>query len=152
VRDLAKERRGRIRIVYPVHPNPQVSGPAHEILEGVDGVELCEPMDYPELLRTFAAARLALSDSGGIQEEAPSVCTPVLVLRETTERPEVVEAGWARLVGTNPGRILDETHRLLDDDGALAAMSSGPNPFGDGRAAERIARLLAGRLSVPSPG
>jgi len=148
VRTLAEERLGRIRIVYPVHPNPEVSSPAHQILDDVPGVELREPMDYPDLLRTFAAARLALSDSGGIQEEAPSVGTPVLVLRETTERPEVIESGWARLVGTDERLILAETRRLLDDDGAVAAMTSGANPFGDGRAAQRIARLLAQRIAA----
>jgi len=143
LRTLAVERAGSIRIVYPVHPNPRVSGPAHEILGGVVGIELVEPMDYPQLLSTFAAARFALSDSGGIQEEAPSVGVPVLVARETTERPEVVDAGWARLVGTDPGRILKEARRLLDDDAARDAMTSGPNPFGDGHAAERIATALA---------
>jgi len=152
VRTLAEERSGRLRIVYPVHPNPQVAGPAHEILGGLPGVELTAPMDYPELLRTFAAARLALSDSGGIQEEAPSVGTPVLVLRDTTERPEVVDAGWAKLVGTDPELILTEAARLLDDDDALAAMSAGPNPFGDGHAGERIARLLAKPPTVPAQG
>ncbi|NOZ78756.1 MAG: UDP-N-acetylglucosamine 2-epimerase (non-hydrolyzing) [Acidobacteria bacterium] len=143
IRTLALERSGRLTIIYPVHPNPNVSVPAREILGSVPGIELREPMSYPDLLRTFATARLALSDSGGIQEEAPTVGTPVLVLRDTTERPEVVSSGWARLVGTNPERILTEARRLLDDDTAYAAMTSGPNPFGDGRAAERIARLLA---------
>lgn len=146
VRTLALERPGRVRFVYPVHPNPNVAGPAHGMLDGVPGVELCEPMDYPDLLRTFSAARFALSDSGGIQEEAPSVGVPVLVLRETTERPEVVEAGWARLVGTDPDRILNESRRLLDDDGARLGMTSGPNPFGDGTAGRAIALALAERL------
>jgi len=143
LRTLAVERTGRVSIVYPVHPNPSVSGPAREILGGVPGIELVEPMDYPRLLATFAAARFALSDSGGIQEEAPSVGVPVLVARETTERPEVLEAGWARLVGTDPQRILTEARRLLDDDAARSAMTPGPNPFGDGHAAERIATALA---------
>ena len=96
IRTLALERAGHLRVVYPVHPNPAVAEPARRILGGIPGVELTEPMDYPSLLRTFASARLALSDSGGIQEEAPSVGTPVLVLRETTERPEVLQAGWSR--------------------------------------------------------
>jgi len=143
IRTLAEERAGALRIVYPVHPNPAVAGPAREVLGGVPGVELVDPMDYPSLLRTFAAARFALSDSGGIQEEAPSVGTPVLVLRETTERPEVLEAGWARLVGTDPEAILSNCRRLLDDDGELARMTRGPNPFGDGRAAVRISEALA---------
>ncbi len=151
IRTLALEREGRVRIIYPVHPNPNVAGPAHALLDGVPGVELCEPMDYPELLRTFSAARFALSDSGGIQEEAPSVGVPVLVLRETTERPEVIEAGWARLVGTDPERILAESRRLLDDDDAHRAMTSGPNPFGDGRAGWAIAAALSDRLRSPGP-
>ncbi len=144
LRTLALERAGRLSIVYPVHPNPKVSGPAREILSGVPGIELVEPMDYPRLLATFAAARFALSDSGGIQEEAPSVGVPVLVARETTERPEVLEAGWAKLVGTDTDRILAEARRLLDDESAREAMTSGPNPFGDGHAAEGIAEALAG--------
>lgn len=144
LRTLALERVGRLSVVYPVHPNPKVAGPAREILRGVPGIELVEPMDYPRLLATFAAARFALSDSGGIQEEAPSVGVPVLVARETTERPEVLEAGWAKLVGTDPKRILTEARRLLDDEGVRSAMTSGPNPFGDGRAAERIAEALTG--------
>jgi len=142
LRTLALQREGTLRLVYPVHPNPKVAEPAREILGGVPGIELVEPMDYPRLLATFAAARFAISDSGGIQEEAPSVGVPVLVARETTERPEVVEAGWARLVGTDPERLLTEARRLLDDDGARSDMTSGPNPFGDGRAAERIAAAL----------
>ncbi|MCG6963657.1 MAG: UDP-N-acetylglucosamine 2-epimerase (non-hydrolyzing) [Acidobacteria bacterium] len=146
IRNLALERRGRVRFIYPVHPNPNVAGPAHAVLDGVPGVELCEPMDYPELLRTFAGARFALSDSGGIQEEAPSVGVPVLVLRETTERPEVIDAGWARLVGTDPRRILAESRRLLDDDRARDDMTSGPNPFGDGTAGRTIASALAQHL------
>jgi len=150
IRRLALERPRNVRIVYPVHPNPNVSHPAREILGDVSNVELTEPMTYPDLLRTFATARLALSDSGGIQEEAPSVGTPVLVLRDTTERPEVLESGWARLVGTDPERILTQARQLLDDDSAYAAMTAGPNPFGDGRAAERIAALLAGALPPPS--
>lgn len=145
LRQLAGERAGALRIVYPVHPNPNVSVPAHRILGGVNGVELLAPLDYPELLRTFAASRFAISDSGGIQEEAPSVGVPVLVAREVTERPEVIEAGWARLVGTDPDLLLAEARRLLDDNAAVAAMTSGPNPFGDGRASERIAALLASR-------
>lgn len=143
LRQLAEERAGGLRIVFPVHPNPNVRAAAHRILGGVSGVELVAPLDYPELLRTFAASRLAISDSGGIQEEAPSVGVPVLVAREVTERPEVVEAGWARLVGTDPELLLAEARRLLDDDAALTAMTAGPNPFGDGRAGERIATLLA---------
>lgn len=145
LRQLAQERGPRLRLLYPVHPNPHVAGPARRILGGVPGVELVEPLDYPALLGAFAASRFAISDSGGIQEEAPSVGVPILVAREVTERPEVVEAGWAELVGTDPQRLLAAARRLLDDDAALAAMTCGPNPFGDGRAGPRIAHLLASR-------
>lgn len=145
LRQLAEERAGKLRLIYPVHPNPNISGPARRLLHGVPGVELVPPLDYPELLRTFAASRFAVSDSGGIQEEAPSVGVPVLVVREVTERPEVVEAGWAKLVGTDAERLLAEARRLLEDDAARAAMTAGPNPFGDGHAGERIATLLAQR-------
>jgi UDP-N-acetylglucosamine 2-epimerase (non-hydrolysing) len=143
VRRLAEERPGRLRLVYPVHPNPNVSGPAREILGGVPGVELCAPTGYPEFLALLARARFALTDSGGVQEEAPTVGVPVLVLRELTERPEVVESGWGRVVGTDPEEILLQARRLLDDDAARVAMTAGPNPFGDGHAGERIAAALA---------
>ncbi len=148
LRTLAIERAGRLRLVYPVHPNPNVDGPAREALAGLPGVELAAPMDYPDFLELFAQARLVLSDSGGVQEEAPTLGVPVLILREVTERPEVVESGWGRLVGTDDALLLAHARRLLDDDAALAEMKSGPNPFGDGRAAERIAAALAER----SPG
>jgi UDP-N-acetylglucosamine 2-epimerase (non-hydrolysing) len=143
VRRLVEEHPGRVRLVYPVHPNPNVSGPARAILGSVPGVELAPPMDYPEFLRLFAEARFVLSDSGGVQEEAPTVGVPVLILREVTERPEVVASGWGRLVGTDAGEVYEQARRLLEDDVALAAMKVGPNPFGDGHAAERIAAALA---------
>jgi UDP-N-acetylglucosamine 2-epimerase len=146
LRTLAIERAGRLRLVYPVHPNPNVDGPAREALSGLPGVELAAPMDYPDFLELFAQARLVLSDSGGVQEEAPTLGVPVLILREVTERPEVVESGWGKLVGTDDALLLAQARRLLDDDEALAAMKSGANPFGDGRAAERIAAALAERL------
>lgn len=143
LRQLALERGPQLHLLYPVHPNPNVRGPAHRLLGGLPGVELVEPLEYPALLAAFAASRFAISDSGGIQEEAPSVGVPVLVARDVTERPEVVEAGWAQLVGTDPERLLVAARRLLDDDAARAAMTAGPNPFGDGRAGQRIATLLA---------
>ncbi|HPW56454.1 MAG: UDP-N-acetylglucosamine 2-epimerase (non-hydrolyzing) [Thermoanaerobaculaceae bacterium] len=145
LRALAEQNTGRIRLVYPVHPNPRVDGPAREALGGVPGVELHAPLDYPEFLELFAKARFVLSDSGGIQEEGPTLGVPVLVLRDTTERPEVLESGWGKLVGTDPDLILAESTRLLRDDAALAAMKRGPNPFGDGHAAVRIATALAER-------
>lgn len=143
IRRLALERGDRLRLVYPVHPNPSVSGPARRLLEGLPNVELLPPLDYPEFLERFAAARFALSDSGGVQEEAPTLRVPVLIARETTERPEVLDSGWGVLVGTDPDRILGEARRLLDDEEAYRARCAGPNPFGDGHAAGRIADALA---------
>ena len=130
------------RWVYPVHRNPNVWNPAHEVLGGIPNVELHEPFDYLEMVRRLRRARLVLTDSGGLQEEAPTFARPVLVLRETTERPEGVEAGVARLVGCDRRRIVTETSRLLTDPDAYAAMAGGANPYGDGRAAERIVNAL----------
>ena len=141
VRELA-EAFPRIRWVYPVHRNPNVRGPAHEMLAGLANVELHEPFDYLELVRRLRASRLVLTDSGGIQEEAPTFGKPVLVLRETTERPEGVEVGVAKLVGSDRGRIVSEASRLLSDAAAYAAMATAVNPYGDGRAAERIGTIL----------
>ncbi len=144
-RPLAGDRAGRLHMVYPVHPNPSVDGPAREALAGLANVELHRPLDYPDFLELFARARFVLSDSGGVQEEGPTLGVPVLILRDTTERPEVVHSGWGKLVGTDGDLILSESRRLLDDDAALAAMKQGPNPFGDGHAADAIARALAER-------
>jgi UDP-N-acetylglucosamine 2-epimerase (non-hydrolysing) len=142
VRELARSFPG-VRWVFPVHRNRSVRRPAHEILAGLPNVELHEPFDYPELVRRLRTARFVLTDSGGIQEEAPTFGKPVLVLRETTERPEGVRAGVARLVGCDRGRIVAEATRLLTDPEAYAAMATAINPYGDGQAAERIAAILA---------
>ncbi len=142
LRTLALERPASVRLVYPVHPNPSVDRPAREILSGIPNVDLQPPMDYPDFLALFSQARVVLSDSGGVQEEAPSLGVPVLVMREVTERPEVTESGWGKLVGTDPELILSEARRLLDDSAAHREMTSGPNPFGDGHAGERIAQIL----------
>lgn len=143
IRSLALERRDTVRIVCPVHPNPNVSAPALRHLGGLPNVELRDPLDYPGFLEVFFRSRFAISDSGGVQEEAPCVGVPVLVARETTERPEVLESGWGVLVGTDPDRILTESRRLLDDEEAWRARRSGPNPFGDGQAARRIVDVLS---------
>ena len=135
-------------VVYPVHPNPDVRRAARETLEGHERVVLTEPLDYPSFVLNMARAHLILTDSGGVQEEAPSLDKPVLILREVTERPEAVEAGCARLVGTETGRILSETATLLRDREAYAAMASADNPFGDGKAAERIVDLILSRFGV----
>ncbi len=125
-----------------MHLNPNVHGPVHHLLDGVDHVTLLPAVDYLALVHLMKRSTLILTDSGGIQEEAPSLGVPVLVLREVTERPEAVEAGVARLVGTDTERIVAETFRLLDDPEAHAAMARPVNPFGDGHAAERIAKAL----------
>ena len=146
IRTLAIERGDALRLVYPVHRNPNVSGPARRLLEGLPNVELLPPLDYPEFLERFSTARFALSDSGGVQEEAPTLRVPVLIARETTERPEVLDSGWGVLVGTDPDRILGESRRLLDDEKAYRARCAGPNPFGDGHAAWRIVEALEREL------
>ncbi len=143
IRRLAIEKGDRVRIVFPVHPNPNVAGPAGRMLEDLPNVELRSPLDYPEFLEVFSRSRFVLSDSGGVQEEAPTLGVPVLIARETTERPEVLESGWGILVGTDPERILVESRRLLDDEEAWRARCSGPNPFGDGFAARRIVDVLS---------
>lgn len=142
VRELAAAFPGT-RWVYPVHRNPNVRKPAHEILGGSSNVELHEPFDYLELVRRLRAARFVLTDSGGIQEEAATLGRPVLVLREETERPEGVAAGVAKLVGCERRHIVAEASRLLTDEKAFAAMATAVNPYGDGRAAERIVEILS---------
>jgi UDP-N-acetylglucosamine 2-epimerase (non-hydrolysing) len=135
-----------VEVVYPVHLNPNVRGPVREILGSMERVHLVDPVSYGDLLRLMRRCYLILTDSGGIQEEAPSFHKPVLILREVTERPEVVEVGAGKIVGTDAGRIVEEAARLLDQQAAYAAMSSVANPFGDGRAAERIVDILANAL------
>ncbi|MBX7528287.1 non-hydrolyzing UDP-N-acetylglucosamine 2-epimerase [Qipengyuania vesicularis] len=137
-------RRSDIAVIFPVHPNPQVRSVMQAELGGRDNVALIEPLDYPHFARLLAISHLVLTDSGGVQEEAPSLGKPVLVPRETTERPEGIEAGTAKLVGTDPIVIEREIARLLDDPAAHAAMARAHNPYGDGRAAMRIGDLLAG--------
>lgn len=137
LRDLAS--RGDVQVVYPVHLNPNVQAPVGRILQGLDGVVLLEPQDYLPFVYLMSRAHLILTDSGGIQEEAPSLGKPVLVMRETTERPEAVEAGTVSLVGTDRERIVARANHLLDDASAYDAMSRAHNPYGDGHAAERIA-------------
>lgn len=134
--------RGDVDIVYPVHLNPNVQQPVRSILGNTQNVRLIEPMSYLPFVALMKKADLILTDSGGIQEEAPSLGKPVLVMRDTTERPEAVEAGTVRLVGTDSARIVAEAARLLDDESAYSAMSLAHNPYGDGRASERIVDVL----------
>ncbi len=140
-------RRGDVGIVLPLHPNPQVAGPMRAMLADVPDVALLPPQDYPHFVRLLDLCHLVLTDSGGVQEEAPGFGKPVLVLRDTTERPEAVAAGTARLVGTDPDRIVAAVASLLDDPAAHAAMARAHNPFGDGRAVARIMAVLARHIS-----
>jgi UDP-N-acetylglucosamine 2-epimerase (non-hydrolysing) len=132
-----------VEIVYPVHLNPNVQEPVKRILGQENAnVFLIDPLDYLPFVYLMSRAYLIITDSGGVQEEAPSLGKPVLVMRETTERPEAVEAGTVKLVGTDPERIVREASRLLDDEGNYVAMARAMNPYGDGKAAERIAQVL----------
>lgn len=140
IRDLA--RRDDVDIVYPVHLNPNVQEAVNRILKGMPHITLLPPLDYLPMVHLMKHARLILTDSGGLQEEAPSLGIPVLVMRETTERPEGVEAKTLKLVGTETGQIVREATHLLDDPVAHAEMSKAANPYGDGRAAERIIHAL----------
>lgn len=135
-------RGGEAQIVYPVHLNPNVQEPVRRLLGQEPDVHLIEPQDYLPFVWLMKQACIIITDSGGVQEEAPSLGKPVLVMRETTERPEAVEAGTVRLVGTDPARICDEALRLLRDEGAHALMARALNPYGDGKAAQRIAAIL----------
>ncbi len=134
--------RGDVELVYPVHLNPNVQGTVHRLLEGVPHITLLPPLDYLPLVHLMKRARLVLTDSGGIQEEAPAFGVPVLVLRQVTERPEGVAAGVLKLVGTDTDRILQEANHLLDDPSAHAEMAHASNPYGDGTAARRIIDAL----------
>ncbi len=133
--------RGDAAVIFPVHPNPQVRD-AMAPLAAHPNVALIDPLDYPHFVRLMGLADVMLTDSGGVQEEAPSLGTPVLVMRDTTERPEGVAAGNAKLVGTDPDGIVNHIFALLDDDRAHAAMARAHNPYGDGQAAQRIARIV----------
>ncbi len=141
--------RGDIEIVYPVHPNPNVQDPVNRYLRGVPGIHLMEPLAYVPFIDLMRRAHILLTDSGGIQEEAPSLGKPVLVMREKTERPEAVLAGTAILVGTSEDRILSETARLLDDPVEYQRRSRIHNPYGDGHASERIRDVLKNFLGLP---
>ncbi len=134
--------RGDVEIVYPVHLNPNVQEPVYRLLGGVPHLTLLPPLDYLPMVHLMKNSTLVLTDSGGIQEEAPAFGIPVLVLREVTERPEGVEAGVLKLVGTDSRLIVREANRLLDDASAYAAMAKAVNPFGDGQAAQRIVGKL----------
>ena len=136
------ERHHDVDFVYPVHLNPNVRGPVNRILGGRDNVHLIEPLDYLPFVYMMVRSTVILTDSGGIQEEAPSLGKPVLVMRDTTERPEAVDAGTVRLVGTDVAAIVGGVTELLEDEGKYREMAFAHNPYGDGRACERIHKVL----------
>jgi UDP-N-acetylglucosamine 2-epimerase (non-hydrolysing) len=135
-------RRGDVEILYPVHLNPNVQEPVRRVLGNVQAVHLIEPQDYLPFVYLMDRSTLLITDSGGVQEEAPSLGKPVLVMRDTTERPEAVDAGTVRLVGTDPAAIVTEASRLLDDPTAYEAMARAHNPYGDGKASSRLLKIL----------
>lgn len=142
IKTLADHYAGEVHFVYPVHLNPRVQEPAYRLLGNHPSITLLPPLDYLPMVNMMKKATIVLTDSGGLQEEAPGLGVPTLVLRNTTERPEGVEAGTLKLVGTDPEVVIAEARRLLDDSEAHAAMSGAKNPYGDGHAAERIARAI----------
>ena len=138
IKTIAEEHKDSIELVYPVHLNPNIQQPVHELLDGIPNVTLLQPIEYLPLIQLMKHAKLVLTDSGGIQEEATGLGLPTLVLREVTERPEGVEAGVLKLVGTDTKTIVNETDLLLTDPKHYDAMAHAANPYGDGHAAERI--------------
>jgi UDP-N-acetylglucosamine 2-epimerase (non-hydrolysing) len=140
LREIAN--RGDVEIVYPVHLNPNVQEPVHRILGDCNNIHLIEPLDYLPFVYLMNRAYLLLTDSGGIQEEAPSLGKPVLVMRDTTERPEAIDAGTVKLVGTDTFRIITEVTHLLDSNELYQSMSHAHNPYGDGKAAQRICKII----------
>lgn len=148
IRELAQLFEPRdVQFVYPVHLNPNVRQTVGEILDDVPNINIIEPLDYVSMVNLMRRSTLILTDSGGIQEEAPTLGVPVLVMRDVTERPEGVEAGVVRVVGTGRSRIVEESERLLTDPVAHAAMAIGANPYGDGKAAARIVKALQEQAS-----
>lgn len=135
-----------VHIIYPVHLNPNVQGPVYDTLAGHDSIQLIEPLDYLPFVRLMDKAHIILTDSGGIQEEAPSLGKPVLVMRDTTERPEAVDEGTVRLVGTDKNMIVSEVNRLLNSEEKYQAMARAHNPYGDGKATERIISTIKERF------
>ncbi|NPV28744.1 MAG: UDP-N-acetylglucosamine 2-epimerase (non-hydrolyzing) [Firmicutes bacterium] len=138
-------------IIFPVHKNPGVRQEVNRVLAGAERIYFTEPLDYLPFVHVMKRAHLVLTDSGGVQEEAPALGKPVLVLREVTERPEAVAAGTARLVGTDRARVEQEVARLLEDEGAYREMANAVNPYGDGRAARRIVQALLSYFDLAAP-
>lgn len=136
------KRNEDIEILYPVHPNPNVTKPANEILGAHSRIHLVKPLNYSQFVQAMKQSYLIISDSGGVQEEAPALGKPVLVLRKETERPEAVKEGVVRLVGTNKALIIGEAEKLLLDTDYYQSMARGVSPYGDGKAASRIVKIL----------
>lgn len=136
------------QIIYPVHLNPNVQGPVYKLLSEIDNIQLIAPLSYPAFVWLMDKSYLIVTDSGGVQEEAPSLGKPVLVMRDTTERPEAVEAGTVILVGTNKDKIVDEANKLLNDAFAYKTMSKLHNPYGDGKASQRIVSYIKSKLNA----
>lgn len=141
LKQIAEENKD-VQIIYPVHLNPNVQKPVYETLKNVPNVNLIDPLSYPAFIWLMSQSYIIITDSGGVQEEAPSLGKPVLVMRDTTERPEAVEAGTVLLVGTNTTKIVSEANRLLEDDQFYTKMSMLHNPYGDGNACERIVEFI----------
>lgn len=148
---LSDEYGENIRIVYPVHLNPNVQEPVYRILGDIPNIYLFPPLDYLPMVHLMKRAKLVLTDSGGLQEEAPGLGVPVLVMRAVTERPEGIEAGTVKLVGTDPKCIITETRRLLEDPEAHAKMAHAVNPYGDGHAAQRITDAILQTSGIAPP-
>ncbi len=142
VRDLAVKHSKDVIFVYPVHLNPNILKPVHAVLAGVDNVILTEPMEYLPLVHLMKKSYFVLTDSGGLQEEAPTFGKPVLVLRETTERPEGVKAGCVKVIGTDTNKIIKSVEKLLKDKKSYARMAKAKNPYGDGKASIRIVKAM----------
>lgn len=151
IRDLAGAYAERVHFVYPVHLNPSVRGPVHEVLSDVPNVSLLEPLDYRSFVHLLSRSELVLTDSGGVQEEAPALDVPVLVMRDVTERPEGLEAGTARLVGTSRDSVRQGVERLLESPEERGRMAGAHNPFGDGRAAERVVGAILEHFASGRP-
>ena len=145
--DLCREF-PQLKVLYPVHPNPNVRSTVQRLLAGQPQITLVDPLPYPDLVAAMQQAKLILTDSGGIQEEAPALAKPVLVLRAVTERPEAVELGMAKVIGTARAAIVAETRRLLLDTDHYARMARGGSPYGDGRAADRIRDVICRHLEA----
>jgi len=145
---IAKRYANDVHVVYPVHLNPNIWEPVHTLLSGVSNITLLKPLDYLSFVHLMNRSHIVLTDSGGLQEEAPSLGKPVLVLRNTTERPEAVEVGTTRVVGTETERVVQEVGSLLDDSSAYTKMANAINPYGDGHAAKRICEAILTKLNA----